>query len=103
MRIYFNLKTQSIFMEEVEHFLMQNSTDVLLKSLTIVSIFLVLMTNGSLIYFIIRQRLRDTIAMAKSVPSLIILFLGKSQRRSLTGWSSWTAGCACATLPPSSG
>ena len=55
MRIYFNLETQGIFMEEVEHFLMQNSTDMLLKCLTIVSILLVLMTNGSLIYFIIRQ------------------------------------------------
>ncbi len=46
-----------IFLEEVEHFMMQNSSDMLLMGLTYVSILLVLMTNGSLIYFIIRQDL----------------------------------------------
>ena len=99
MRIFFNLETQGIFMEEVEHFLMQNSTDMLLKSLTIVSIFLVLMTNGSLIYFIIRQEPQ------LSCHSLYLIFsyLGKSQKHSLTGLWSWTAGCVYATLPASLG
>ena len=53
--IFFNLTPQGIFVEEVEYFLKRNSSDILLKSLTFVSIFLVLMTNGSLIYFIIRK------------------------------------------------
>ena len=60
MMIYFNLMQEVIFVEEVEHFLMQNSNDMLLVSLVFVSIILVLMTNGSLIYFILRQDLRTT-------------------------------------------
>ena len=56
MMIFFNLTPQGIFVEEVENFLKRNSSDILLKSLTFVSIFLVLMTNGSLIYFIIRKQ-----------------------------------------------
>ena len=101
MRIYFNSNTQSIFMEEVEHILTQSLTDMLLKILTIVSIFLVLMTNGSLIYFIIRQAQGSI--FSKILCTSIKLYLGKSQKHSLTGSSSWTAGCVCATLPPSSG
>ena len=50
--IFLNSIEQVIFIEEVEHFLMQNTNDMLLFVLNYVSIFLVLLTNGSLIYFI---------------------------------------------------
>ena len=57
MKVLFNSISKGIFLEEVEHFMMQNSSDMVLMGLTYVSILLVLMTNGSLIYFIIRQDL----------------------------------------------
>ena len=60
MNIFFNSKQEVIFLDEVEHLLVHNSSDMILVSLTCVSILLVLLTNGSLIYFILRQDIRTT-------------------------------------------
>ena len=60
MNIFFNSNQEVIFLDKVEHLLVHNSSDVILVILICVSILLVLMTNGSLIYFIFRQVLRTT-------------------------------------------
>ena len=61
---------QVIFVEEVEYFLMQNSSDMLLVSLVYVSILIVLMTNGSLIYFILRQDLKISVSQDKMLKNI---------------------------------
>ena len=65
MNIFFNSNQEFIFLEEVEHLLVHNSSDVILVILICVSILLVLMTNGSLIYFIFRQDLRTTFSFSE--------------------------------------
>ena len=70
MRILLNSMQQVIFVEEVEYFLMQNSSDMLLVSLVYVSILIVLMTNGSLIYFILRQDLKISVSQDKMLKNI---------------------------------